>query len=171
MMSLAGQTYAFLMTILAGAIVGFLFDVYRVFRAAFRPKNLATIVTDLLFWIVVTPTVFALLLAANWGELRAYVLLGLGIGLLLYFQALSSVVIWCLASTLRGVGHVVSSIVFGFLRALLFPLQLVFGSMGRAGRIRRRGGLGGPPVALSPRPKPRMAWQRISWARLFSRGG
>ncbi len=105
MMSLAGQTYAFLMTILAGGIVGFLFDAYRVLRSAFRPRQLATALTDLLYWIVVTPIVFAMLLAGNWGELRLYVLIGLGIGLLLYFQALSSLVIWALAGLFRGIGQ------------------------------------------------------------------
>ena len=55
MPNLAGQTYAFLMTIFAGGIVGLLFDVYRVFRSIFRPRQIATAITDLLYWIAVTP--------------------------------------------------------------------------------------------------------------------
>lgn len=170
MMSLAGQTYAFLMTILAGAVVGLLFDVYRVFRSAFRPRNFATALTDLLFWIVVTPLVFALLLAANWGELRAYVLIGLGAGLLLYYQALSPVVIWCLASALRGIGRLAAAVAFGVLRVVLYPFQLLWGAVTGLGWA-RRGGLGRPPMLFSGRPKIRMAWQRFPWPRLFSRGG
>jgi len=157
-MSLAGQTYAFLMTILAGAVVGLLFDLYRVLRSAFRPKQLVTAVTDLVFWIVVTPVVFAMLLAGNWGELRFYVLVGLGVGLLLYFQTLSSLVIWAFAGALHGIGHALGLAIFGFIRLVSSPVFAVkeawtFGA-------RRRGAR---PV--------RMAWHRFSWSRLFHRGG
>lgn len=171
MMSLAGQTYAFLMTILAGSIVGLLFDVYRVLRSAFRPKQIATALADLLFWIVVTPTVFALLLAGNWGELRAYVLIGLGLGLLLYFQTLSAVVIWCLAGALRGIGRMIASLVYRVARGISYPFQWVAGALAGAGLVRRRGGFGRPFSVASPRPRIRMAWQRFSLGRLFSRGG
>lgn len=171
MMSLAGQTYAFLMTILAGAIVGLLFDVYRVFRSTFRPKQFATALTDLLYWIVVTPTVFALLLAGNWGELRFYVLIGLAVGLLLYFQALSSIVIWCLSGVIRGIGHLFGSMAFGVIKAVSLPFLLLRGALGGASSLRRRGGFNRSFMGAPPRPKIRMAWQRFSWARLFHRGG
>jgi spore cortex biosynthesis protein YabQ len=167
MMSLAGQTYAFLMTILAGGIVGFLFDAYRVLRSAFRPRQLATALTDLLYWIVVTPIVFAMLLAGNWGELRLYVLIGLGIGLLLYFQALSSLVIWALAGLFRGIGHVLSTLVFGLFKVVAHPFLLIGGALRPFGRRRGWSGFGAPRPF---RPAIRMAWQRFSWPRPFHRG-
>jgi len=127
-MSLAAQTYAFLMTILAGAVVGLLFDLYRVLRAACHPRQWVTALTDIVFWIAVTPIVFAMLLAGNWGELRYYVLIGLGVGLLLYFQTLSSLVIWAFAGALRGFGRLLGSVLFGFARLILYPLH----ALGRA---------------------------------------
>lgn len=170
MTSLAGQTYAFLMTILAGAIVGLLFDVYWVFRSTFRPRQFATALTDLLYWIVVTPTVFAMLLAGNWGELRFYVLIGLGVGLLLYFQALSSIVIWCLTGLIRGIGRLFGSLAFGVIRAISLPFLLLRNAFGGLAANRRRGGFGRPSMSWAVRPKIRMAWQRFSWARFFHRG-
>src|SRR5690606_33212660 len=166
MMSLAGQTYAFLMTILSGGIVGFLFVAYRVLRSAFRPRQLATALTDLLYWIVVTPIVFAMLLAGNWGELRLYVLIGLGIGLLLYFQALSSLVIWALAGLFRGIGHVVATVVFGLLNIVAPPLLLIWSALRPFGRR----GWSGFSAPRPFRPAIRMAWQRFSWPRPFHRG-
>lgn len=173
MESIAQQTYAFLMTILAGGVVGFIFDVYRVVRALFSPRQLATAMTDLLYWIVVTPTLFALLLAGNWGELRFYVLLGLGIGLLLYFQALSAAVVWALATALRSAGRAVGYAFAGAARALLFPFvllhRLVTGLVPAWGRPRRvRWG----QIPVRPRP-PRLAlaWQKLSLLRFFGRIG
>lgn len=172
MMSLAAQTYAFLMTILAGAVVGLLFDLYRVLRAACHPRQWVTALTDIVFWIAVTPIVFAMLLAGNWGELRYYVLIGLGVGLLLYFQTLSSLVIWAFAGALRGFGRLLGSVLFGFARLILYPLHALGRALGwRAGGWRGLGsgaGLGLPAFSRPPRPV-RMAWHRFSWSRLFPR--
>ncbi len=172
MESLAQQTYAFLMTILAGGVVGILFDVYRVLRSLLAPKQLATAMTDLLYWIVVTPTLFAMLLAGNWGELRFYVLLGLGVGLLLYFQTLSASLIWLMMSALRGTGQVVGSGLHALARLITLPFLLIQrllsafvpGGRRRAPRWGR--------VAQRPRPaRLAMAWQKLSFSRLFGRFG
>jgi len=69
--------------------VGLLFDYYRAIGAALRLKARGTLVGDMLFWLVATVMGFLLLIWGNWGELRFYVLLGLGLGALLYFQLFS----------------------------------------------------------------------------------
>lgn len=164
--SLAGQTYAFLMTILAGGIAGFLFDLYRVARSMMRPRQVATAMTDLLYWIVVTPIVFAMLLAGNWGELRFYVLIGLGVGLLLYFQALSPLVVWSVVNLLRGMGHVLSAWIYWAGRAVAFPFLLGRDVVRGLGGVRRA--RAGRPV-LGRRPVVRMAWQRLWPGRFLGR--
>lgn len=173
MASLAQQTYAFLMTILAGGIIGLLFDGYRVVRSLLKPKQLATAMTDLLYWIVVTPTVFALLLAGNWGELRFYVLLGLAVGLLLYFQTLSAAVIWFLMSVIKGTGRILGGITFGLARVVMYPFVALGGLFSRTGR--RRSPFGRPRWrpnrSVIPFPRFRMAWQRLSLSRIFGRFG
>lgn len=169
MMSLAEQTYAFLMTILAGGVVGFLFDLYRVLRSALRPKQFATAVADLLFWIAVTPTVFALLLAGNWGELRLYVAVGLAIGLFLYFQVFSAAVIWVSMGALKRLSQALSWTLINLGRLLASPVVLVCGAFGRrrhAAWGRRRWS---PARAARPAPRLRMAWQRFSIPRFFNR--
>lgn len=105
MLSLAGQIYALAMMLLAGALVGLLFDIYRVLRSLMRPRTLATIVMDLLFWALATPLVFGLLVIGNWGELRFFVLLGLFCGLFAYFQILSPLVLWLLVTLCRWWGQ------------------------------------------------------------------
>src|SRR5690606_32547671 len=63
------QLHAFAMTIAAGMAAGLLFDMYRLARRGLRPRGTGAWLLDLMFWLVATPVVFALLLVANWGEL------------------------------------------------------------------------------------------------------
>lgn len=89
MESLFYQARAFLITIGIGAAAGFCFDYYRVIRRACRLKKLGTYVGDAVFWLFTTVIVFISLLWGNWGEMRLYVLIGLGLGALLYFNLFS----------------------------------------------------------------------------------
>lgn len=174
MMSLAAQTYSFLMTIMAGGVIGFLFDLYRVIRSHFRSRQVATAMTDLVFWIVVTPTTFALLLASNWAELRLYVAIGIALGLLLYFQALSSIVIWFLAGFFKRIGLFLGSLIYALVQGVMAPFifvrNLFFGRRRVGPRTMWRGR--GPAVTLGGfRPRVPMAWRRFSLARFFHRAG
>jgi len=88
-LSLETQFAVFLLSIVIGTGAAFLFDFYRVARLSLRLGRWGTGVGDLLAWMVLTVVVFGLLLPANWGEVRWYVLLGLGAGALLYHRSLS----------------------------------------------------------------------------------
>ncbi len=89
MQSLTSQFYAFLVTILAGVIIGILFDFYRVVRGLVRPRKVFTHLGDLTFWVVSTLVIFFLLLVGNWGEMRFYVFIGILAGIGLYLKCLS----------------------------------------------------------------------------------
>ncbi|MDI6871901.1 MAG: spore cortex biosynthesis protein YabQ [Bacillota bacterium] len=87
------QATVFALTIAIGLLLGFLFDCYRVTRGRLRPGPLATILGDLLFWLVATGVAFALLIVGNWGELRLYVWVGFLLGAFSYRLLLSRTVI------------------------------------------------------------------------------
>lgn len=134
MVTLAGQFYAFLLTIVAGASVGIVFDFYRVLRSNRNPKRWVSVVYDILYWVVVTPTVVIFLLVGNWGDLRYYVLLGMGLGLFVYFQVFSSFILWSLVSVQQGIGALTSGISRAAMSIVAFPARLFGGSRwGRSG--------------------------------------
>lgn len=150
------------MTIAAGMAAGLVFDLYRLARRGLRPRGSGAWVLDLLFWLVVTPVVFALLLVGNWGELRFYVLVGLVAGAVLYFGLMSELclrfvggLLWMAGQTLLVVGH-------GVVRCLMVPAALLHWLVGTAaGRWaagRRawggRPGRWGRPVWLGPPWRP-----------------
>ncbi|MHB8172487.1 MAG: spore cortex biosynthesis protein YabQ [Thermincolia bacterium] len=80
------QGQAFLTTIAIGILMGVVFDVYRLVLGHFRWRRWGRDVGDFIFLLLLTLMVFLLLLHGNWGEVRLYVLLGLGMGLGLYFR-------------------------------------------------------------------------------------
>lgn len=89
---LVSQVSAFAATIIVGVVAGFCYDYYRVVREIFRLKKVGTCLGDVIFWLVTTALVFLLLLRGNWGEVRLYVFVGLGLGAFLYYRLLSGAV-------------------------------------------------------------------------------
>lgn len=126
-MLVEGQGKVFLAILAIGGLAGFLYDVYRVIRLrgpALRGPGAA--LADLVFSGVAAVVVFLLLVKANHGELRLYVLLGLLAGALLYSGLVSRFAfrlvdfVLHLASKLENLFFVLLG---SLLRALLFPLR------------------------------------------------
>lgn len=107
MQSLASQLYAFVATLVMGLTIGLLFDFYKVTKGIFRPGKILGGITDLLFWVISTLTVYFLLLIGNWGEIRLYVVIGVIIGAAVYFKLFSSGVL----RAFRGIFHYLKRII------------------------------------------------------------
>lgn len=71
-----------------GMAAGLLYDLFRIlrFRAARRVLSAGL---DLLFWVALTAALFSYALVAGNGQLRIFMILGMGIGAFLYFLLLS----------------------------------------------------------------------------------
>lgn len=128
MESLLSQARAFFITIGIGILVAFCYDYYREFRRTFRLKKTGTCLGDLTYWLVMTVIVFTLLLQANWGEMRLYVLLGIGLGALLYYYLLSKSVsrlVRIKFYILNRVWEMLVKIISFIWNAVLYPFRLV----------------------------------------------
>jgi len=121
MQSIYDQLFAFLVTIGIGFLAGILFDFYRVFRGLWRPKKLGTFVGDILFWFVMTVVVFTLLLVGNWGEIRIYVFIGVGLGAYLYVRFFSKR--W--QKLIRSIFIYLGKILVGFWKVVTWPFKMV----------------------------------------------
>jgi spore cortex biosynthesis protein YabQ len=84
------QLQVFLQTILIGIVVGMVIDLYRTVRRQGRPGPWITVAGDLFLWIFLAILVFFLLLPVNWGQVRAFIFLGMILGLSVYFHFFSS---------------------------------------------------------------------------------
>ncbi|QEK11085.1 spore cortex biosynthesis protein YabQ [Crassaminicella thermophila] len=115
------QMYVFLATLYGGIIIGFIYDLYRIFRCIFKPKKLATIIEDLIFWIVISITAVSVLLFSNEGQLRFYTFLGFFAGVLLYNRILSNFIIKIIIVFLRALKKVLLKI----LKGVIYPIKLL----------------------------------------------
>jgi spore cortex biosynthesis protein YabQ len=94
---MSGQAWLFLSTVLLGAGVGFVYDIFRIFRKTaprFARRAAAVQLEDLFFWLCVTLGVFYFMLVRNFGEIRFFSVIGMLIGTVLYFSTLSRHVIF-----------------------------------------------------------------------------
>lgn len=89
MLPIFEQILIFLGTILIGFLVGITYDFYWVIRKMLRPSKIGTFIGDIIFWILITIIVFVCLILGNWGDVRAYVYLGIVIGFYLYIKCFS----------------------------------------------------------------------------------
>ncbi|PKM83645.1 MAG: spore cortex biosynthesis protein YabQ [Firmicutes bacterium HGW-Firmicutes-13] len=69
----------------AGLIMGIIFDFYHVLKRFWKIKPWLQFILDFLTWVIITCLTAAGLLLINWGEVRVYVFLAIGLGVLIYY--------------------------------------------------------------------------------------
>ncbi len=116
------QFMVFLYTILTGVLAGFLYDVYAGLGNVLRLKKIGTSLGDILYWVCSTVMVYALLLYYNQGEVRFFVLLGLGAGALFYFRLSRRRMRYLVIKTVELLMRLVNWLVI----ILLFPIRLLY---------------------------------------------
>jgi spore cortex biosynthesis protein YabQ len=109
---LADQTADFLRALLLGAALGVVYDVFRVLRIAFPQKTafgrLAIFIEDLLFFTLCAAATFVFLMGAVQGRIRFFLLLGEGLGAVIYYFTVGSLVMKVAQAIIDGVRRVLA---------------------------------------------------------------
>lgn len=84
-----GQGNVFLWMAFAGLLIGILYDCFRLLRCLLRAGAAGTLILDCLWGVSSGVLLACMLVIANRGELRAYVLLAVLCGFALYWAAAS----------------------------------------------------------------------------------
>jgi len=117
---MSGQGWLFVATVFTGMAIGLLYDVFRILRKTAPHSGFAVQVEDLVFWVAATGLTFYYMLHRNYGEIRPFVLVGIGIGLVLYFATLSRLVlIVCVA-----IVNYLKKVIKVALRIILLPVRI-----------------------------------------------
>jgi spore cortex biosynthesis protein YabQ len=119
------QVIDFTVTIILGLFIGFAYDLLRVLRRLLRPSRQVLFFWDLFFWLCVTFVAFTALLAVNWGEVRAYVMIGLGIGCAFYALFLTNHIYRMLNLTVQTAVKICKMIITPIIR----PVRFVFAQL------------------------------------------
>ena len=118
---ITNQAYLFLIFIVNGLIIGFLFDFFRILRKSFKTKDFVTYIEDITFWILTGFIVLYSIFIFNNGEIRFFIFLAIGLGCLLYMTIFSSSIVKSSVFVIKWVKKILSKIIkfitfpFGFL--------------------------------------------------------
>lgn len=86
----AGEVIIFLEACLIGMLFGVFYDFFRIVRLIFKNPSVLVFFEDLIYFILLTLTSFTFIVIKNDGYLRAFLLIGELLGIILYFFAISS---------------------------------------------------------------------------------
>lgn len=120
-LSMTGQAWLFLFTVALGFAAGFLFDFFRIFRKTFKHPDFLTQLEDLVYWLSITVLIFYFMLNENNGEIRVFSIVGMFLGMILYFCTLSFVVFNVSVAVINFFKKVFALA----LKIILFPIRLI----------------------------------------------
>jgi len=106
-MTLTMQWMTMAVMLLSGIGMGAVFDGYRVVSNELKFPRWWLPVLDILYWMAAAVIVFRVLYASNNGELRAYVFIGLAIGVIIYYVLFSKMIIGAVKWLIRAVRAVI----------------------------------------------------------------
>ncbi len=116
--SISLQAIRFLMSCALGLILGFIYDIIRIFRRNFGLGNVLTIISDILYSITVLLLYGLFVLVVCEGDIRAFLFIGASLGMILYFLAVSQAVI--------KVGDGIIKFGIILFKILFFPIIWIF---------------------------------------------
>lgn len=125
-----GSFYA---TIYGGIAIGLLFDIYRSIRSNFKSIKYISLVLDVIFWILVTSTIFITINVVENFDLRYYHFVALFIGFILYYNTISRFILSFMnriisffTNSIKKTIKVTVSILNNLYYVIIYSLHLIF---------------------------------------------
>jgi len=122
------QIYYFLCAVISGLIVGLMIDGYRGVRYWSKPRGFVAAISDMLFWILCAIIIFIFFLYTNNGDFRYYTIVGMGLGIFLYFKLLSrgflKIMRWFIYYMGKTIRFIWSVLIFPF-KAILYVVRFI----------------------------------------------
>ena len=120
--SVSSQAYVFLCTVVGGMAIALVYDLFRIFRRAFKTGGFVTYVQDLLYWIVAALIMFLTFYYSNDGELRVFLFFGAFIGVVLYALLFSKVIMNSSLFIIKIVTLVIKTLIF----ITSYPIRMIW---------------------------------------------
>lgn len=121
------QMEIFLLAVIIGVILAFIYDIIKIVRYAISHKEIYIYLEDAFFWLISTFVVFQICLDKNDGEIRLYFIIGIFIGMISYFFIVSPIVM----SFAQKIIDIIKFIVKLFIEIVMTPLKLIYMVFGK----------------------------------------
>ncbi len=132
-LSMTFQCRLFLFSVVLGAAGGFIYTLLTRFNIHGRP-GLVKNICDMVFWLMFALIVFLCMLRVNYGEIRPFSILGIGLGMLVYHVLAEEYVRKALAfifAILAKILGILTEILLTPFKILLFPAKKIIFSIKR----------------------------------------
>lgn len=116
------ELYVLFATFTGGAVLGVIFDLFRIFRKNFKIASCWVWFQDILMWLAALVVVYVTIFVTNSAKVRWYELTGFAAGLTVYMLALSNFIIK-IATGVISVVKAVSLFAFGIVS---YPFKILF---------------------------------------------
>ena len=93
----------FIVSIVWGAILLLVYDILRILRRIIKHNSFFIAVEDLIFWVLASLFIFAMMYKENNGVIRGFSVMGMAIGMLLYHYLLSEVLVNYITKLIRAI--------------------------------------------------------------------
>ena len=134
------QAILFLLFALDGAIIGILFDFFRILRRSFSTGSILTALEDIIFWISAGIILIYSIFVYNNGIIRGYMFLGAFCGIVLYILTLSNIFIKINVYIINLIKKIINviikifnipiKIILNIFKKVIFnPILFVFGNL------------------------------------------
>ncbi|WP_364154711.1 spore cortex biosynthesis protein YabQ [Paenibacillus sp. LPE1-1-1.1] len=125
-MTLSMQWLTMAVMLLSGLGMGTVFDGYRVVTNELKFPRWWLPVLDVIYWMAAALVIFRVLYASNNGEVRAYVFIGLAIGIVIYYFLFSRMVIAAVKWLIGAVRKLISFVLRCLDILIVKPLLLLY---------------------------------------------
>ncbi len=116
------QANLFLIFVINGAIIGLVFDIFRILRKSFKTSDIITIIEDILFWIITGIIILYSIFIFNDGEIRFFMFIGILLGVMLYMLILSQHIIKISVRIILTIKRILTFI----FKILISPIQAIY---------------------------------------------
>ncbi len=120
---ITNQAYLFLIFILNGILISFIFDIFRILRKSFDTPNFVTYIEDILFWVISAIIVMYSIFVFNNGEFRAYIFIGIFLGIAIYMLFLSKTIINISVKIISFF----KALFLNIIKIISYPIKIVLG--------------------------------------------
>ncbi len=134
-LSMSQQSWLFILNVGLGFLIGFIYDLFRIIRKLFKHPNFLTNIEDVVYWVVVSFLVFCFMLNKNYGEIRAFSIIGTLIGKVLYFLTVSPYVIKITLSVIHFGTAIVTKTVYFLSIPIKFIIKILLAPFIWLGRL------------------------------------
>lgn len=116
----------FINSILWGVVLLVMYDILRIFRRVVKHGYVSILFQDIVYWLINSLLIYRMMYEYNNGIIRAFTIIGLFIGMILYHGSLSNMIVEYISSFLNNTLDLIKKIICRIVNTFLWPFRFLY---------------------------------------------